>query len=179
MNPSEKDYARVGRRLDGEDVELTAAQRALAREVAADAEKVGLLLDVKLPPGLLHRLHGRMVDAGRTRLRGRWLRRAGAAAAAVVIAGAVFTLIRTRGGNGISPQQYVETFLRLPAEELDARVELLAEEVADYRMQLCLGEACPLEMALQGLEEEMGQFDPGGFEGDGVGPDDDAKELLW
>ncbi len=99
-------------------------------------------------------------------------------AAAVVIAAGALTLILTSRDNGISPRQYVETFLRAPTEELDARVELLAEEVADYQMQLSLSEAWPLEMALQGLEEEVGQFDPGRFEGNGVGPEDPASGLL-
>ena len=56
MKPANEDYELAARWLDGEAVELTGRQRALVDEIAVDAEAVGLALDVRLPPGTLHRV---------------------------------------------------------------------------------------------------------------------------
>ena len=177
MKLTERDYECVGRWLDGQELELTPAQRALAEEIVADAGVVGPALDVALPPGTLHRAQARMVGLGR--FRRRRLPWVAAAAAAVAIAVGLWALIGANGSGTISPQQYVEAFLQDPGEGLDARVELLAEEMADYQVRLALGELWPLEMALQGLEEDVGEFDPRGRDPAEAGADDLWEELLW
>ena len=179
MSPTEKDYERVGRWLDGEEVQLTDLQRALAEEIAAAAQKAAPALEVELPPGTLHRVHMRLAQAARPASTKRWWRWASAAAAAMILAAGLWMLARAGGGNGTSPQQYVETFLQAPADQLEARMELLADEMADCHMALSMGDLWPLEMALQGLEEEMGQFNPGGFESDENGQEDPWEESLW
>ena len=181
MNQSERDYELAGRWLDGEDVELSGAQRALAEEIAAGVERVGEALDAEVPSGALHRVHVRFVRTRRGRARSSWARWAAAAAAAVLIgAGVVILTLPGRPvGEGTSPSAFVESFLQEPLEDVDVRADLLSEELADYQVELSLYQAWPLEMSFQELEEEVGQFDL-----DGSGPERDRaeegrEELPW
>lgn len=152
MNPRHEDYERVGRWLDGEPVELTDAQRALAEEVAADAAALGPALDVSLPAGALHRAHGRLKRALPRRRRWQPLRWAAAAAAAAAVTLAV---VLGRGGNGMQPSEYLECFLQAPAGELDDRADALADELAEYQVQLTLNGEWPTAVAFTGLEGEV------------------------
>ena len=85
----EKQYERVARRLDGEEISLTAEEQALVEELGLLEAELGTGLDMALPAGVASRLGGRLDSAlhpGRgVRL---WFRPAGmlAAAAAVLLA---------------------------------------------------------------------------------------------
>jgi hypothetical protein len=160
MSPTERDYELVGRWLDGEEVSLTPGQRALGEEIASGAAEVGAALDVAMPAGALHRAHGRLAVRPRVPRVGRLV----AAAAAVVVAAGLLIVLGTRPEAGVSPQQYVASFLGAPAGDFDARAELLTEELAACRMELALADSWPLELALQGLEDDIRRFDPSGFD---------------
>ena len=173
MNTPDEDYELVARRLDGEEVVLTPAQRALAEGIAADAEKVGPALEVSVPPGTLHRVsarvsstlsrtEGRQAAAARAPARKKWLRWVGAAAAAAVVVAALLlplspekpdTSSQAPTHAAVDMSDLVRTI-----DEFDARVEVLAEELADYRVRLALDEDFSAELALVGLEEEMTEF---------------------
>jgi len=161
MNPTPRDYERVGQWLDGEPVQLTPAQRALAETIAADARKVGQALDAPPPPGVLHRVNARLKAAGPAAGRWAWLRWVSAAAAAAVLVGAAL-LPRTAPPPQAAPEpsQYVEHFLQVPAGELDARAQLLSEELAeiDYEVRLASNGEWPVELARSGLEAELGEL---------------------
>ncbi len=178
MSLSEQDYGQVARWLDGEDVELTAAQRALAEEVAADSERVGRALEVELPAGTLHRVAARLAaGAARPRAKRHSLGWAGAVAAAAVIAAGLWMFLRP-GGAKLSPREYVEAFLEPPPDRIEAQVELLAEDVADCQLELSLGDLRPLEVGLQALEDRLSGFDTGG-EDSPEAAGEDADEQLW
>ena len=160
MNATNEDYELVARYLDGEEVTLTAAQLALAEEVVSDGRQVGRALEVPSPAGTLHRVHGRMVrglrPASRLWRRVRWAAPL-AAAAAVILA-----LVLLPGGPAgtvpgptIAAADYVDHFTRSPTQELDLRVDLLAEELADYHVRLALNGSWAFETAVAGVEEEM------------------------
>ena len=178
MNPTHEDYDIVARYLDGERVQLTAAQQALAEEISADSELVGRALDVTVPGGVLHRVGARVAEAlpgRRSRLRGfRWAMSA-AAAAAVVLAvmlwpgrpGREPDPPITRIAARLSAAEYVEQFLKAAPDDLDAQTKLLAEEVADYHVQMLLGEASPLDMSLASVEDEIDYL---GFDAEAEGP---------
>jgi hypothetical protein len=78
MTLTNEQYERIARHLDGEDVRLTAEERAAADEIRGDERRLGSRLDVSIPPGaaahlarpaLLAEIHrdeaaiGRLLDA--------------------------------------------------------------------------------------------------------------------
>lgn len=160
MNTTNEDYELVVRYLDGEEVTLTAAQLALAEEIAADGRQVGRVLEVPSPAGTLHRVHGRTVrhlrPASRLWRRVRWAAPL-AAAAAVILALVLLpgTTAKPVPEPTIAAADYVDHFTRSPTQELDLRVDLLAEELADYHVRLALNGSWAFETAVAGVEEEM------------------------
>lgn len=63
MRPSDEQYERVARYLDGESVSLSDAGRALADEIRRDETRLGGMLDVAVPPETLARAERRAVLA--------------------------------------------------------------------------------------------------------------------
>ena len=174
MNPTHEDYDIVARYLDGERVQLTAEQQALAEEISADSELVGRALDVTVPGGVLHRVGARVAEALPARKSWRrGLRRVTSAAVAVAIVLAIIfwptepPTERTPPGPGLSAVESVERFLSADGDDWDARANLLAEEVADYHVEMLLGETSPLDMALASVEDEIGYL---GFDAEAEGP---------
>ena len=164
MNMNNEDYELVARRLDGEDVELTAAQQALADEISADAEAVGTAMDIDIPGGTLHRINARMKQSLREPKPARlWLRWTGAAAAvaAAVIVAVVFMLPEPK--NIGTPTQYPngpdngEEFVynTITDDDLDFRVESFSDELDDARTALLMDDDFSDELAIASAEQEM------------------------
>ena len=157
MAAANDDFERVARWLDGEDVELTAEQRALAEEVLADEAALAGALEVAPPPGVLHRVQAGLVRGPvRRPLRRRYL--AVLSAAAAVVATVLALWLVGRSSMGPATPEYVEQFLEPPAAALDARVDALAEELADAQVRLALGDEWPVETAVAALAEELGEL---------------------
>ncbi|MCD4699985.1 MAG: hypothetical protein K8R91_05380 [Phycisphaerae bacterium] len=174
MNTQNEDYEIIARRMDGEEIELTESQKALAGEIAADAEIVGRALDVRLPGGTLHRVNASIRQshlAGQNQQTS-WFRRAGpptyrrwagvsAAVAAAVIVAVVLLLPSGPDGNGtkiteLFPPANGEQFAYNTADDdLDFRVEALLEDLADARTTLMLDEDFSAELAIASFEQEM------------------------
>ncbi|MHC4715946.1 MAG: hypothetical protein ACYS5V_03185 [Planctomycetota bacterium] len=158
MAPTTEQYERIGRFLDGEPVELTPQERALADEIAAAERSLGASLDVSMPPRALHRIHGRLgAELRGRRSVWRWARWVSAVAAAVVVfAAAVISLIP--GDDPVLGEaEYVEAFLQAPAGGLEGELQDLTEELAEHHVGLAVGDAGPLEIAVDGLEQELGE----------------------
>ncbi len=174
MGRSNEDLERVARRLDGENIELTASQQALARQVAADAARLARALDVPLPAGTLHRVHARLRQA-RQPGRAKWrIGRMVAAAAAVLLAGLGLLWVATGGHRPrpqIAPEVYVREFLKAPSPNFQACVAVIEEELAAAQVRLAWGEPPELEVALAGLEEELQQSL--------AGEDASSDEAVW
>ena len=160
MKPADEDYELAARWLDGEAVELAGEQRALVDELAADAEAVGSALDVRLPPGTLHR-----VAAGLRPVRPqpsvlKW-RIPLAAAAAAVIAVALGMLWLGSGETpkptGIAVDDYVRELARSPAPGLGAEIDALETDLASAHACVVLGEPWDLEVAVADLADQVEQ----------------------
>ncbi len=164
MNLNDNDYELIARRLDGEDVVLTEAQQALADEISADAEAVGMAMDIDLPGGTLHRINARMKQGLRERKPVRmWLRWTGAAAAvaaAVIVAVVIMqpepktpgTLTQYPTGPDNSEQFVYNT---ITDDDLDFRVEAFSDELDDARTALLMDDDFSDELAMASAEQEM------------------------
>ena len=164
MNLNDNDYELIARRLDGEDVVLTEAQQALADEISADAEAVGMAMDIDLPGGTLHRINARMrKDRNEPKPARMWLRWTGAAAAvaAAVIVAAVIMLPEPKTPITPTPpaQQPVngEQFVydTITDDDLDFRVEAFSDELDDARTALLMNDDFSDELAMASMEQDM------------------------
>ena len=162
MNTNNKDYELIARMLDGEEVDLTEAQQALADEIAADTEAVGRALDVQLPGGTLHRINAsiRQGHTGRrpARLWFRWAGAAAAVAAAVIVAAVLFWPAGPDGNGKKGPDPFDpangEPFI-YNDDDLDICVDAFSDESADARAALLLDEDFSTELAMASFEQEM------------------------
>jgi anti-sigma-K factor RskA len=155
MNHVNKDYEAVARWLDGEAVELTAEQRALGAEIAAGEAAVGVALDAPVPPGALHRAAARLAGARpagrRSAVVWRWVGAAAAAAAAVV-----FLALPPRTPTTHTRGETAEAPVALAlADELDAEVAALGQEIADYRVALIMSEDWPFRVKVLGVQDRI------------------------
>ena len=86
MSLSERQYERVAQWLDGQDVSLDEAERALAEELRGQEALVGRRLDVAAPAAAWRRAWNRTAaELARPRWRTAWIDAAAAAAAAIVL----------------------------------------------------------------------------------------------
>jgi hypothetical protein len=157
MNALEQEYELVARRLDGEDVQLTPAQQALADEIAADQARVGPLLAPPLPAGLLHRVHARLTARpARLAPRVAWARWGVVAAAAVILLAVAF-LSRgpARSNSPMSAADYISAFLHTPGSELEMQAEMLSNEMDNYQVELALGDTGPVDQAVRAMDDAM------------------------
>ncbi len=160
MTPSNDDYELVARRLDGEAVELTAEQRSLAEEIAADSEAVAPALDAQLPPGLLHRVAAGFRPARPARRALRWgIPLAAAAAVAVAVVLATLWL----GGNGpqivgptqIAAEDYLRELAKNPDPGLRAEIDALETELLAAQAKVVMGEPSDTEIAVADLAQQI------------------------
>lgn len=184
--PSEHDYELAGWFLDGQTVELTAQQRALADEIAADERAMGPALDAPAAPDALRNALRRMGAAQELTRRARRARLVprpsmarlwgpvAALAAAVVVAALVLPQLLTpeRGPRPtpLGTEEFVRQFVQAPHGTLDAELEALGEDLAQCHMQVLLGDA-PVDLHLRGLKQEMNNV---------LEPDEPGMELeAW
>ena len=180
MIPCDEDFERVGRWLDGEKVDLTAPQQALAEEMASVAADVGPALDVAPPPGVLHRVHARMKRAASAKpARSRIFRMGAAAAAAAAVVVAMLLLHIPAGPQPprgeLAAEVYLREFLKTPAPDLEQGIAVFEEELADAELRVMLDEPWSLELAIAGLEDEIDRQ----LAGEGPAADqDDWEEFM-
>jgi len=87
MTLNDEQYERVARRLDGQDIQLSSEEQALAEAMRAQEQYLDSVLPVPVPAEVLRRVDRRLTAAlARPRHRVRWIGVAAATAAAVVIA---------------------------------------------------------------------------------------------
>jgi len=160
MHWTDEQYERVARRLDGEAVELTSAEEALAAAVRRGEVETARALDVALPAAAKARARRRLVAAlARPRWRAASWAVTGAAAAAVLIAVAIWPGGRepSAAGNG----RTVTADVLSEAYELqyqDVDLDLIAEELADMRAELVVSRDAPAGAEAELLEEMLDMF---------------------
>ena len=158
MTPSNRDYELIARRLDGESVELTSEQEALAEEIAADAAAVAPALDVAVPPGMLHRVAARVGPATAAARPLRWRLPVSIAAGLVVatLAGILyFQPVDPVEKNGaLAPDVYVQELLKNPNGGLAAEIKAVETDLASAHAAVILDEPSELEVALADAYDE-------------------------
>ena len=161
MSLNERQYERIARRLDGEQVELSAEEQAVAEEIRSGEGVVGQVMEVSVSPRALEQARRRMA-ARPVRLRRRILRfsylSAAAVAAILVLAVTLFWQTPTKGpseGNGFAAAQYVVP--ELTAQ--DVEIELLASEIDELAAELTLSDSFSgLDGSLDVIEEDIERF---------------------
>lgn len=165
MKTSNDNLERVARHLDGEAAELTEADKALAAEIADDGRRVGAALEMSVPPGVLHRVAGRMAAASPARVaasirRRRWVIRVlagvSAAAAAVIIAVSMSGPPPVLTEAPPSAGDLVAEFVKTRETPVDASLALLREEMADVAADLAEPDPWSTEGAMADLEAQIG-----------------------
>ena len=166
MSMNEKQYERIALWLDGQDVALSPAERAVADEIRRDEEMLGSSAGGDWPRKTYDRASRRMA-AELARPRRLWIGRV-AAAAAVAAAIVAITLLLPTGpveqlkpkGNGAGPLMAdvpIETLVEEMEESIrpGVVVELLAGELesieADMLVTAEIGEA---EFEINAMEDE-------------------------
>ena len=174
MNLTDKDYELIARWLDGEPIELTEDQLAVAREISAQSKAVVDAIDVPIPPGVLHRVNVRLKQAlkSRKQQRGRKVAYLVAAAAIVivVISTAIFLLHRpgevSHKSRIYHPEAgYTAAVDYTDEDAIEAKIEQLSQELDDYSVELVVEETFPDEIVFAGIEDEiqdviLGEDDP-------------------
>ena len=178
MDITPEDYDLIARWLDGEPLELTEEQRAVAQEISKLSSPVYDVLDVQVPAGVLHRVNARLKQAlAEQQRQGSKTGRIGwliAAAAGVIIAVSIWLFLLLRPGGTQAPrfaqhqpiaQNDARRFIYTDDDSIEMQIERLSHELANYRAELTIGENFPDEIVLAGIEQEIqdvifGQDDP-------------------
>jgi hypothetical protein len=143
MQLSEHDYELIGRWLDGEPVELTAAQRAAADEIARDTAAVDLSVDPRRQHEAMDRARRRLSAELARPTRRRRLSIVAAVEAVAVAAVLIFTIMV---GTGIDTG---------PAWSLEAIIAAADEADAPDMMDLFQDEMDLIQEEMDALEAEL------------------------
>jgi hypothetical protein len=137
MELTEQQFERIARWLDGQELDLTAPERAAAEDLRRLEAQTGALLDVALPPEAMVRARRRMLQelAGRRRRTLRWAGVLGAAAAA---AAAIIVVLSLRPGPppGDVSQPPPLLLADVPEAPTQGEIDLLDKEVRDLEARL-------------------------------------------
>ncbi|MBS3820646.1 MAG: hypothetical protein GVY16_11920 [Planctomycetes bacterium] len=170
MDATEQQYERIARYLDGETVDLTDGERALAAEIRQGFTALADHLPAAPPVESTDRARRRLVAAvaGRLRLRsiGRVMAVAGMAAAAVLVLIGAQRLWMPDAPGPIAPS-YVPTAVMRDAIEnepdtFDVELALIAEDVLQQQAEFAdvaqASKPTVLDGGLQDLQEELDTF---------------------
>ena len=157
MAITERQYERIALWLDGQDVALNDAERAVADEIRRDEAFVGAAADVRIPHGALDRASRRVAaELARPtrRLRiGRFVAAAGAVAAAIIVVTALLM-------PGLQPSRTKTIDPPLSSvAEVNTLIEEMEESIRPGMMvQLMAGDLESLEAEML-VTAEIGEMD--------------------
>ena len=179
MEPSDRQYQRVATWLDGEPVELTPDEQALAEDIGrledALAVRMGAEPVAQLPPSARARAMRRVqAELARPGLRwGRVIRAFAAAAAMAVVASAALLMLQDKPVTPDRSEQvsYERVVELTGSTAFAAEVELISQEVDELEAETLAsatgtGDYTPSSVLMEEAAEEMNEFwtdDP--FEG--------------
>lgn len=140
---NDEQYERVARWLDGDAVELTAAESALAEEIRAEEARLGDALQAAPPMVAMARARVRMIAAAaRPRWHAvRWGLSGAAAAAAVLVAASLLWWggaqpQRMPGGAPLTADMLSEAYM---PESQNVDLDLIADELSDMQAEMVVG----------------------------------------
>ncbi len=167
MNMNEQQYERIARWLDGETIELTPAEQAVAQEIRGDEAAIAeTMTDVQTPLAAMARARRRMTaaagGAGQRVIRLAFGAMGAAAAAAVVLAvSLVWTqpkpLVAPGATNHDIPAE-VWIGAMTPSTQMEAiaalsdSIDRLASEVATSKSAL------PVDHEIESIQDELNDF---------------------
>jgi hypothetical protein len=178
MEYSETQYRRVARHLDGESVELTADERALAEEMQQLQGTVAGELDVAVPGSALRSARWRLrseLTTDRKPAR-RWARWVAAASVAASVALAVSVWMTASpdapvGGGESRPvavneeQLYEDVVAATSDESLAADIELVTDDVAELESEMLasvdvgVGLFADTDAAIDAADDQLDEID--------------------
>ncbi len=159
MQTDDAQYDRVAQYLDGRSVDLTAEQKALAKQVRRDEAWLVDELQARPSPEALERARRCMLSVGATRRRRRRVWRWSAAVAAMILVAITLGLWFPRSeSNGqmanveLLAQAYQSSEQTTEFEQLSEELENLAEDIAlGFQTQL-------LQSDLDILQQELDSY---------------------
>lgn len=164
MNPTERQYERIARRLDGEDVALSAEELAAAEDIRRGERFLAGRLDVSIPPEAMEHLR-RRTSAELARPRRRTVKigyvAAAAAAAAILIAVVSFRMMphRPQSPLAISSDQAAEADALLWASEPDPAIDMLARELDELEAEILVSlPPAQVDMELEAIGQDIEEF---------------------
>ncbi len=176
MEYTDRQYERVAEWLDGEPVELTPHERALAEEIPALEAKLSGTMAVEIPPEAREQTKRRLAaELARPGVRWGRVRQAFAVAAVLAVVASAGLLMlpgeKPDPPRKLSVVSYEQVTEVTRSEALAAEMELIAEEVDELEAEMLAsatdtGEYTRAGMAVDAADAEMNEFwadDP--FEG--------------
>ncbi len=170
MTPDDRQYDRVARYLDGEAIELSEAEQALADDIRTGFAGLEAPLAADVPPESLRRAQRRLTAARAGQQRRGSLRRvamvAGMAAAVIAFAVVIQSLYLPAPDNRRTPTYVPTTVLREAVEPevdtFDVKMALLAEDIRQEQAQLAdfaqTGHTDAFEGGMENLQKELETF---------------------
>lgn len=182
MQANERQYERVARWLDGERLELTPEEHALAEEIRRNERSLARDLPAEAPPAAMQRAERRLHAATAARPRPwKWIG-AGAAVAAGVVA--LILAIGLFGGDDTpvarKPRNAAEPGGPTVAQQVDAaeqdfaaledvvaedEYDAISEEIAAASEMAWAEEADAIEQQIDALEDRMNGRETNGIDG--------------
>ena len=161
MSLTERHYERVARWMDGERIELTEPEQAVARELQDGQALLARRLDAPMPPTAMHKARRRLIaELARP---SRWALRirhtAMAAAASFLIAfGLVHLILSHKGYDGLSSGGVsMETPVDVDLAIMDLQLQELEQDISSSR-------SGGLDLQMEEMQEQIDNFlqgDPG------------------
>ena len=164
MTLNNEQYERIARRLDGQDIQLSGEEQALADALRAQEQYLDTMLPVPVPPEVLRRMDRRLTAAlARPPHRVRWIGVAAAAAAAVVIAVLVQVFLNRPEQTPPDPLAGVptETLFELSTTNGNGELTELAKEIDELEAENFVSIFSSVdESQIESLEREIEQTSP-------------------
>jgi len=170
MSLNDQQYERVASWLDGEDIELSTAERAVAEEIRGDQALLAATIELRRPRRALARAQRRMsAELARPSRRKVWLgwltAAESVAVAAVVVAVMTIRVVTPNGSDAIGRPSWAS----LPNELFYESLELITngdDEIEDVRVGLEALEAEVLvsnppsvtDMEMEDLQQKLEEF---------------------
>ncbi len=126
MEREDRQFERIARWLDGENVQLSAEELAEAEIIRRDLDGFGEAFNAPVPQGLLDRVNSKMMaELARPSHRTQWVRRAACAFAAVGAVLVAFALLSGPAGESRKADPVAAT------PRVDVPIEVVAQTMAD------------------------------------------------
>ena len=168
MQTNDEKYQRVGRYLDGENIDLTGEELALAEEIRTASQRLAGILDVQAPDESLslagRKMMAELAKRPQSGLRAVW-RQVARVAAVLLIAVLMMWLLpsrpsverRTAGTDSTVPTEILTEVDWRGDQHVD--LDLIARQLEEIEAEILVTfSSTTLEMELDNVRQELGEF---------------------